>query len=323
MELRDILRNLPEQNDPNLLVGHTGSDDAGVYKIDDERALVLTVDFFTPVVDDPYDFGRVAAANSLSDVYAMGGKAIAAMNIAAFREDLGSEVISEIFRGGAEVAGKAGIVIVGGHTVKDSEVKYGLSVVGIVHPDRIVQNAGAVAGDLLILTKPIGTGALSTALKAEALDAANYAPLVASMTQLNREASERMLEHGVHACTDITGNGLLGHALEMAEASGVTIEIEAETVPVLPGALEMIEKKYVPGGTLTNRALVEGHVSWDRDRDNVIDELLVDPQTSGGLLISVPEAAAANLLEDLRAGHAEAAIIGRVHAKKSVSIKIS
>jgi selenide,water dikinase len=307
--------------DPNLLVGHSGADDAGVYRIDDERALVLTVDFFPPVVDDPYDYGRVAAANSLSDVYAMGGKPVAALNIAAFPESgLSSDILGDIFRGGAAVAKDAGVVIVGGHTIKDAEMKYGLSVVGMVHPDAIIQNSGAQAGDRLILTKPLGTGVLSTALKEESLPDEFYAPLIDSMTQLNRYASEQMIDSGVNACTDITGNGLLGHAYEMAEASDVTLEITADLVPALPGTVDLIHQKFLTGGANKNRVLIAGNCEWKRDKTP--EDLLVDPQTSGGLLISVPSAQADALLTRIKEVHADAAIIGQVIAKQGTLLRI-
>jgi len=299
--------------DPNLLVGHTGADDAGVYRLDDERAIVMTVDFFPPIVDDPYDYGRVAAANSLSDVYAMGADPIAALNIAAFPgTGLPNEILGEIFRGGASVAKGAGIVIVGGHTVKDAELKYGLSVVGMVHPKEIVRNSGARAGDKLILTKPLGTGILSTALMAEKLADEHYRSLINTMTQLNRHASEEMRRHGVRACTDITGYGLLGHAFEMAQAGNVSLEIVADTVPVLPGAFDMIREGFLTGGANANRHLIEGDVEWKRDYDKPLDDLLVDPQTSGGLLISVSPDQCNALLDRIVEIYTDAAIVGNV-----------
>jgi selenide,water dikinase len=294
-----------------------------VYRIDAERALVLTLDFFTPIVDDPYDYGRVAAANSLSDVYAMGGRPLVALNIAAFPEaGLPTEAIADILRGGAAVAKEAGIVIAGGHTVSDKEVKYGLSVVGIVHPDHIMQNAGAKPGDRLILTKPLGTGALSTALKMEGLDDDCYAALVGAMTTLNRAAAEEMEDYGVHACTDVTGYGLLGHGLEMAQASGVTLEIEAAAVPTLPGTMEMIRRGFLPGGTFANRRFIEGEVEWKRTLDEPLEHLLVDPQTSGGLLLSVPPEHADAYLASLRKSYPQASFAGRVTARDRVSLRV-
>jgi selenide,water dikinase len=315
--LREILGYLPPQVDPNLLVGYQGADDAGVYRLDDERALVLTVDFFTPIVDDPYDYGRVAAANSLSDVYAMGAKPVVALNIAAFPDrGIPAEIFGDIFRGGADVAKEAGVVIAGGHTVKDTEIKYGLSVVGMVHPDRIVENAGARPGDRLILTKPLGTGILATAVKNEALDERRYQTLVASMTRLNRDAAEQMIACGVHACTDITGNGLLGHAFEMAEASGVTLEIAADDVPVLPGAIDMIQRNFLTAGGRSNRALVADCLTWARPFDQTLEHLLADPQTSGGLLISISPERCDELVERIRKADAAATVMGRAVAKQ-------
>jgi selenide,water dikinase len=312
--------------DPNLLVGHRGADDAGVYRLDDERALVLTVDFFTPIVDDPYDYGRVAAANSLSDVYAMGATPLVALNIAAFPDQgIAPEVFAEVFRGGADIAKEAGIVIAGGHTVKDSEIKYGLSVVGMVHPERIVENSGARAGDRLILTKAVGTGILATALKAEALDDAHSRSLVASMTRLNRHAAEHMVACGAHGCTDITGNGLLGHAFEMADASGVTLEISADDVPVLPGAIDMIGRGFLTGAAKGNRALIADVITWVRSFDPTLEHLLLDPQTSGGLLIAVPQTRCDELFDRIKRAQPEAAVaavIGRVVPRQGALLRI-
>ncbi|MEJ2720272.1 MAG: selenide, water dikinase SelD, partial [bacterium] len=266
--MRDALAGVPVPVDPNLLVGYGGADDAGVYRLSDDTALVLTVDYFPPIVDDPFDFGRVAAANALSDVYAMGGRPIAALNICGFPEGaLPAAVLGDILRGGASVAASAGVVIAGGHTVSDKEIKYGLSVVGTIHPDRIIQNRGARVGDRLVLTKPLGTGVLSTKLRAGKLDAGTYAALVDSMTRLNKVASERMLEHEVHACTDVTGYGLLGHGFEMAEASGVCIEISAADVPLLPGAVQAVHETFLTGGAGSNRLFVGDDVAWERPVD--------------------------------------------------------
>jgi selenide,water dikinase len=309
--------------DPNLLVGHIGADDAGVYRLDDERAIVMTVDFFPPIVDDPYDYGRVAAANSLSDIYAMGADPIAALNIAAFpSKDLPGSVLADIFRGGASVAKGAGIVIVGGHTVKDAELKYGLSVVGMVHPKAIVRNSGARVGDKLVLTKPLGTGILSTALMAERLVEEHYRTLINTMTQLNRHASEEMRRQGVRACTDVTGYGLLGHGFEVAQASNVALEIVADTVPVLPGTVDMIREGFLTGGASANRVLIENEVHWEREYDKTVDDLLVDPQTSGGLLMSVSPDQCDALFDRIVEIYTDAAIIGRVVEKRKGSLHI-
>lgn len=308
--------------DPDLLAGFGGAEDAGVYRIDDDTALVLTVDFFTPVVDDPFDYGRIAAANSLSDVYAMGGRPFVALNIAAFPERvLPNDVLADIFRGGMTVAREAEVIIAGGHTVTDNEIKYGLSVVGRVHPDRLVRNAGARPGDHLILTKALGTGVLSTALKSGVLDGKFYEPMVASMTQLNRFASEQMLAVGANACTDITGNGLIGHAFEMAEAGGITIEIESAQVPVLPGTLEMIAAGQMPGGTGKNRTLVGEGIDWPT-HDEAVDHLLFDPQTSGGLLIAVEPDRSRDLLDAIAGVHPHATVVGRVAERGNKALRV-
>jgi selenide,water dikinase len=314
---------LPVQVDPNVLVGHAGSDDAGVYRISDEMALVLTVDFFTPIVDDAYDFGRIAATNSLSDVYAMGARPIAALNIAGFPEGkIPEDVLGEILRGGADQAALAGIPVLGGHTVNDPEVKYGLSVVGQVHPDRIVTNAGARVGDVLILTKAVGTGTLATALKKEKLDAAGVRRIVSVMTQLNKEASELMLEHRAHACTDVTGFGLAGHAHEIAAASGVTVEIDAAAVPRIDGALESAAAGHRPGGAGTNRWYLDDTMRVDGAIDDSLLYLMFDPQTAGGLLIAVDKSAAPPLLSALRRAHPAAAVVGRCALQSDHTIVI-
>jgi selenide,water dikinase len=293
-----------------------------VYQIDQDTALVLTVDFFTPVVDDPYDYGRVAAANSLSDVYAMGGKPMVALNIAAFPEKgIDRRVLADIFRGGASVTKDAGIVIAGGHTVNDNEVKYGLSVVGVVHPKKIIQNAGAKPGDELILTKALGTGILSTAHKADELSDEYYRTLVGSMTQLNRYASEQMQECGVGGCTDITGNALIGHAFEMAEASNVTIEITASKVPVLPGTMEMVERGFLTGGANKNRRLVGDSIDW-AERNEALEHVLFDPQTSGGLLIAVAANKCEGFFESIQEVYTDAAIVGKVVSRGKTALRI-
>ena len=314
---------MPIQADPNVLVGHVGSDDAGVYRISNDSALVLTVDFFTPIVDDPFDFGRVAATNSLSDVYAMGGRPVVALNIAGFPEGgLPEDALADILRGGAEVAGKAGVAIIGGHTIKDNDLKYGLAVVGMIHPDRIVSNSGAKPGDSLVLTKPLGTGVLATALRNDRLTDDAIKRLVNVMTTLNREASDRMLEHGVHACTDITGFGLLGHAGPMAGESDVTIEIFADAVPVMEGALVAVRQGQLTGGAGTNRSFVEDILRVENDVDADILHLFFDPQTAGGLLISLPGDRAQALVDSLRSHHPQAAIIGRCRERSDAGLVV-
>jgi len=284
-----VLGGLPVTADDRVLVDYRTADDAGVYKLDDERALVQTVDFFTPIVDDAYTFGQIAAANALSDVYAMGGRPITALAIAAFPKDLDPTVLGRIFAGGLDVLQRAGVALLGGHTVQDQEIKFGYAVTGEIHPGRIWMNAGARPGDVLFLTKPLGTGVIATALKADRAPASAVSAAVESMSRLNRAASEALqsLPDGtVHACTDITGFGLIGHGSEMAVASGVTLEFDTASIPILPGALALASAN-IPGGGRTNAehfgpdVLVAPGVPAD------LVTVLHDPQTSGGLLASV------------------------------------
>ncbi len=297
--LAQVLRPLSQRHDPNVLVGLQTSDDAAVYRLSDEQALIQTVDFFTPVVDDAYTYGAIAAANSMSDVFAMGGDVLMALNIAAFPEDLPAEVISRIFEGGADKAGEAGIVIAGGHTVTDDEPKYGLVVTGTIHPDKILTKAGAKPGDKLYLTKPIGTGVITTALKAEAAEAAHVEGAVASMLRLSRRASQLMREVGVNACTDITGYGLIGHTVEVVERSGVRIRLSADRIPLLDGAERYASEGRLPGGAGRNVTYYtmrsEPKIELDSGIPQSILDLLFDPETSGGLLISVTSERAAQL----------------------------
>jgi len=323
-ELGDLLHRIPRSEDPNLLVGINTADDAGVYKISADIALIQTVDFFTPIVDDPYTYGQIAAANSLSDVYAMGGRPITALNVVGFHpKHFSLDVLAEILKGGFDKTTEAGAVLAGGHTIMDEELKYGLSVTGIVHPDKIITNANARPGDKLVLTKPIGTGIISTALKAgkdlgELSDRVNR-----SMATLNKAAAEVMQEIGVNAATDITGFGLLGHGYEMAAASKVGFNIWFSKTPVFNEALSMIAEGYVPGGTNNNRHYLQGKVtlsgalSWEQST------LLFDAQTSGGLLISLPEAKVDQLLAELhRRGVSDAAVIGEVVADHPAEIVV-
>ncbi len=284
------------------------SDDAAVYRLDADRALVATADFFTPVVDDPVDFGRIAAANALSDIYAMGARPLFALNLVAFpRNLLGHGILEDILRGGGEATREAGIAVVGGHSIDDPEPKFGLCVVGIVSPERVVLNSGARPGDRLVLTKPLGTGIVSTALKAGAAVPEAVAAAVASMTTLNRAAAEAMLHVGVHAATDVTGFGLLGHLHEMLVASGNAARVRASTVPLLPDALPLCRDGHIPGGTRRNQDDLAGSVTWGDDVASPLRVLLCDAQTSGGLLIAVPADRATALLDALRARHAPAA----------------
>ncbi len=307
-DLEAVLRSLPKVTDPAVLVGPEHSDDAAVYRLTDDLAVVSTVDFFTPIADDPFDFGAISAANSLSDVYAMGARPLFALSVVAFpSRRLPLSVLERILAGAAEVAREAGISIVGGHTVDDTEPKFGLAVTGIVHPDRVLTNASARPGDALVLTKPIGTGILATAVKRGLAGEDAARRTVAVMRTLNRSAAEAMLETGVSACTDVTGFGLLGHLREMAAASGLDAEVEAVSVPLIEGTLELAAADAVPGGTLENLAHVSPHVDFAPDLSRVDRLLLADAQTSGGLLIAVPAARCEVLLASLRQRGVDAA----------------
>jgi selenide,water dikinase len=324
--LEIILEGLsPDVDDPDILVGFEGADDAGVYRIDEDRALVLTVDVITPIVDDPRTFGRIAAANALSDVYAMGGTPLAALNVSCFVPGLPPEVYRELLSGANDIAREAGCPILGGHTIKDQEIKFGLAVVGEVHPERIMTNAAAREGDRLILTKPLGTSAAATAFKQEALNESDpvYAAVVASMTQLNGGASGILVEHGARALTDVTGFGLSGHALEMATASGVTLEIEAEALPGFEGALDLLAQGYTCGGGKANEARAAENLEVAPELLPEENHLLHDPQTSGPLLASVPKDRADSALATLRAaGYPHASLIGRATARGTHHLRV-
>ena len=305
---------MPRVTDPNLLVGFETADDAGVYRLTPELALVQTVDFFTPIVDDPFTFGAIAAANSLSDVYAMGGTPLTALSILAWPG--GSELgdLEQVLLGGADKMREAGCVIVGGHSVNDPEIKFGYAVTGTVHPDRVWTNAGARAGDVLMLTKRIGTGVISTALKQGIATESHVDASIRSMLTLNRAIGEALRGLEVHAATDVTGFGLLGHGREMALGSNVTLEIDAALVPLLDGALDYARRGALPGGLKNNREFVASCVEGASD----FDDLLYDPQTSGGLLVSLPEDAA----RQLATRYPEATRIGRVLERGSKPIRI-
>jgi selenide,water dikinase len=285
---------------------------------------VLTVDFFTPIVDDPYDFGRIAVVNSLSDVYAMGGKPLTALNIVCFPQKvMDMSVLREVLRGGLDKMHEAGVILVGGHTVEDPELKYGISVTGIIHPDKVIHNHGARPGDHLILTKPLGTGVISTAIKGGSATEEAIVKIVASMTALNRTASELMQEVGISACTDITGFGLLGHACEMIEGTDVGMVINASAVPIFSEAKELAEMGMIPGGLHRNRDFRKDMIDIDSKVPQYLQDILYDPQTSGGLLIAVPEKKAQKLLERLhKAGVKDAAIIGEVAAENKGRIRV-
>lgn len=304
----------PGQPDPNLLVGLDTCDDAGVYRINDEMAIIQTVDFFTPVVDDPYSYGQIAAANSLSDVYAMGGRPLTAMNIICFPvKKLDLSVLAEILRGGADKIKEAGAVLLGGHSVEDNEPKYGLSVTGVVHPDQVLTNAGAQPGDVLVLTKPLGIGIITTAIKGGLASQEEVNRAVQVMAALNKNAAEAMTEVGVNSCTDITGFGLLGHASEMARGSQVSMTIWGEMVPVLKQAREYVNMGIVPAGTRGNLKYIGQFVDFDESVAESDRLILADAITSGGLLISVPGQKSQQLMKALKErGIQEASIIGEV-----------
>jgi len=307
-----VLRHLPPIADPNVLVGTETADDAAVYRLGDELALVLTVDYFTPIVDDPYAFGQIAAANALSDVYAMGGRPVAMLSIAGFpRDRLPLALLGEILRGGAEKGQEAGVSVVGGHTIDDQEPKIGYAVVGLVHPGKVWKNVGARVGDRLVLTKPIGTGIISTAIKKGEAPPRAVEAATRTMAALNRDAAEAVAEVGAHAVTDVTGFGLLGHLREVTAGSKVRARVRAGRVPVLPEVRELAAAGFVPGGTKRNARAVRGVVQWDPGIDETTRTVLVDAQTSGGLLIATGRGEA--LLAALRArGLAEAALIGEI-----------
>jgi len=312
--LEKALRPLPLEKHPQLMVGMETADDAGVYRISKETALVQTVDFITPIVDNPYGFGQIAAANAISDIYAMGGKPLTAMNIIGFpRLSLDLAVLTEILQGGLEKIHEAGAVLIGGHTVDDEELKYGLAVTGTVHPQKIITNQGAQIGDRLVLTKRLGTGIVATAHKAEMAEAGILQTAMDSMTRLNGPAAEAMIACEAHACTDITGFGLLGHASEMSRGSALTFRFFYSHIPMLPGAREYAAQGLVPGGAYCNQSYYEPHVSLAATIPETERILLYDPQTSGGLLIAVPNRQAETLLSLLQQkGISEAAIVGEV-----------
>ena len=307
---------------PDLLVGAETGDDAAVYRINDETALIVTVDFFPPITDDPYEFGAIAAANSLSDVYAMGGKPLIALNVVGFPASLDKEILGRTLQGGYAKAAEAECLIVGGHTVDDPEPKYGLSVIGVVEPGKQVSNAGAKPGDILVLSKPIGTGIITTAGKQGVVDPDVMAGAVETMAALNKPGALAMQRVGVNAATDITGFGLLGHLKSMVKGSGVAAAINLAAVPVLPGARELLENGVAPGGTHRNVSSVNDAVTWDAALTDEDRLLLCDAQTSGGLLVSVPADRAGELVDALRdEGASCAAVVGRITDGPAGSIK--
>jgi len=308
-----VLSKLPSIVDPRALVSSGTADDAGVYLLNDDTALVVTLDFFTPIVDDARDYGRIAAANSLSDIYAMGGTPLVALNIVCFPDgELPLSVMAEILLGGDEKVTEAGALVLGGHSVSDRELKFGLAVVGTVNPKGIVSNANARVGDVLVLTKPVGVGVLATALKEDELSPEGVATITELMATLNRAASEAMREAGVSAATDVTGFGLVGHASEMADASDVTVEIAVPDVPLVDGAMQAIEKGLAPGGLFSNQHYYSTFVESRTRAGGRTVELMYDPQTSGGLLIALPEDSLRAFEGALSARGGESWTIGRV-----------
>lgn len=321
--MAEALKSLPPSTHPDLLVGFNKADDAGVFRISESLALVQTVDFFPPIVDDPYWFGQIAAANALSDVYAMGGRPITALNIVGFpKGTLDSSILTEILRGGADKVIEAGAVIVGGHSINDKELKYGISVTGLIDPNRILTNSGAQVGDVLFLTKRLGTGLITTGIKRDLVGDDLALIAIEEMAKLNRIASELMVSHGAHAATDITGYGLMGHTLEMAEGSGVTIRLFSAELPQLPEVLALAEAGMIPGGANANREYLEGRYRVEGEVDPNLIHLVFDPQTSGGLLIAVPEANADAFGETLRSHALPHAPVGRVEALGDKAIVI-
>jgi selenide, water dikinase len=319
------LRHLPKQtHDPNLLVGLETSDDAGAYRLTDELAMIQTVDYFTPVVDDPYMFGQIAAANALSDVYAMGGKPTTVLNIVGFPiKKLPPEMLADILRGAADKVKEAGAIIVGGHSIDDQEPKFGLSVTGLAHPDRIFKNVGAKPGDLLVLTKPIGVGILTTGIKREAVTAEQEEAVTQTMASLNKVAAETLEGLNPHAVTDVTGFGLLGHSLEMAKGSEISFEIQSSSVPMLEGTKELAEQGIVPGGSKANERWIASSVHYAPEITDVDKSILCDAITSGGLLVSLTEDEAHQYVEAMQSKGLTAKIIGSVTAKKEFPLYVT
>jgi selenide,water dikinase len=316
--LDQVLAGVPRVANSNVLIGFETSDDAGVYKLTEECALVQTVDFFTPIVDDPYTFGAIAAANSLSDIYAMGGTPITALSVLAYPGKGDLDDLAQILAGGAAKLGEADCPIIGGHSVNDDEIKFGYSVTGTVHPARVLSNAAARPGDVLLFTKSLGTGVISTALKRGLAAEEHVAAAIASMLTLNRSACEAMRDLDVHACTDITGFGLLGHGREVAVGSNVTLEIDPNSLTFLPGALEYARAGAIPGGLKNNREFVGDCVAVEATIAPEVEDLLYDPQTSGGLLISISAADAPRLRERFSACYE----IGRVVVRREKPIHL-
>lgn len=314
------MRHLPKIDDPNLLVGISTGDDAAVYKLTDDIAIIQTVDFFPPVVDDPYHYGAISVANSLSDVYAMGGHPLIALNVVGFPADLDKDILGQILKGGADKAQEAGVLIVGGHTIDDPEPKYGLSVTGIVQPGHQIANAGALAGDKLIITKPLGLGILTTAHKNDLLDQETLDEIISIMSTLNKDAAEAMIEVGAHACTDVTGFGLLGHLKVLLDNSGVGADLYLENIPIIEKAWDLAKEGMVPGGSARNRLWIEDEIDWSTSISDIAKSILMDAQTSGGLLISVDPKNEEKLHEELKKRGVLGSTIGTVTKDTKINV---
>lgn len=319
-----VLHSLPKFDHPEIIVGTETSDDAGVFRLRPDLAIVNTVDFFTPIVDDPYVFGQVAATNALSDVYAMGAEPTTALNIVCFpRGKMDIQVLGEILKGGGEKVREAGAVVIGGHSIIDDEIKYGMAITGVVHPDRVIRNVGIKDGDALILTKPLGTGIITTALKKGKAPQESIEKAISSMITLNKTASIIMRNYPVHACSDITGYGLLGHALEMTSGGDITLILESAKLPLINATSDLAEAGYLTGGSKRNREYLNGKMAVDPSIQQGLVETALDPQTSGGLLIALPEKDAGKLVKELRANGVESAsTIGYAVSPQKVRVRL-
>ena len=318
--LARMLEGFKTHQDPRLIVGYDKSDDASVYVLDEHTALVQTTDFFPPIVDDPYLYGQIAAANALSDIYAMGGEPRLALNILCLANDMDDHTVQEILRGGYDKAYEAGVIITGGHTIQGAEPIYGLAVSGFVHPKCVLTNSGAQHGDVLILTKPLGVGILTTAAKADLVPAQTLASLYDQMATLNKAARDIMVHHAAHSCTDITGFGLLGHCCEMALGSGCSIHLQTQAIPFHTEAYELAEMGFIPAGAYRNRTFAESHVHAAAHISRAMLDICYDPQTSGGLLMAIPSKHADACLQELKAVIPQAAIIGHVTRQGNAAI---
>ncbi|MBQ8620275.1 MAG: selenide, water dikinase SelD [Clostridia bacterium] len=318
--LARMLEGFKTHQDPRLIVGYDKSDDASVYVLDDNTALVQTTDFFPPIVDDPYLYGQIAAANALSDVYAMGGEPRLALNILCLAKDMDDHTVQEILRGGYDKAYEAGAIITGGHTIQGAEPIYGLAVSGFVHPKKVLTNSGAQPGDVLILTKPLGIGILTTAAKADLVEPDVLERIYCQMATLNKTARDIMVKYPAHCCTDVTGFALLGHCCEMAQGSGSSVHLRAEDIPFHPEAYELAEMGFIPAGAYRNRAFAEAHVHAAQSISRAMQDICYDPHTSGGLLMAIPQAYAKACLAELKSAIPQAAIVGYVTERGEAAI---